>query len=96
MISEFRKGLAGWDAEGIIEKFLFFSNSFVLFSYFDSVLLLIMSLISAIKQRMEKDVDEVGKIARLAKSKVEQLEKDVILFLVSSTLAVLHIKCSHF
>lgn len=45
---------------------------------------------------MEKDVDEVGKIARLAKSKVEQLEKDVILFLVPSTLAVPHIKCSHF
>eukprot|EP00268_Persea_americana_P000249 TRINITY_DN10099_c0_g1_i1.p1 TRINITY_DN10099_c0_g1~~TRINITY_DN10099_c0_g1_i1.p1 ORF type:complete len:283 (+),score=69.21 TRINITY_DN10099_c0_g1_i1:235-1083(+) len=34
------------------------------------------SAMKAIKQRMEKDVDEVGKIARLAKSKVEQLEKD--------------------
>ncbi|XP_043702362.1 syntaxin-132-like [Telopea speciosissima] len=30
----------------------------------------------AIKQRMEKDLDEVGKIARLVKSKIEQLDKD--------------------
>ncbi|KAK1296733.1 hypothetical protein QJS10_CPB15g02167 [Acorus calamus] len=30
----------------------------------------------AIKQRMEKDIDEVGKIARLAKVKVEELDKD--------------------
>ncbi|XP_020091668.1 syntaxin-132 [Ananas comosus] len=30
----------------------------------------------AIKQRMEKDIDEVGKIARLAKSKLEELDKD--------------------
>ncbi|XP_042512483.1 syntaxin-132-like [Macadamia integrifolia] len=30
----------------------------------------------AIKQRMEKDVDEVGKIARLVKSKIEELDKD--------------------
>ncbi|KAM7524343.1 hypothetical protein LguiA_014245 [Lonicera macranthoides] len=30
----------------------------------------------AIKQRMEKDVDEVGKIARLIKSKIEELDKD--------------------
>nr|XP_029116257.1 syntaxin-132 isoform X6 [Elaeis guineensis] len=30
----------------------------------------------AIKQRMEKDIDEVGKIARLAKSKVEELDKE--------------------
>ncbi|KAG9445202.1 hypothetical protein H6P81_016542 [Aristolochia fimbriata] len=30
----------------------------------------------AIKQRMEKDVDEVGKIARLAKTKIEELDRD--------------------
>eukprot|EP00262_Sarcandra_glabra_P019025 TRINITY_DN7016_c0_g1_i1.p1 TRINITY_DN7016_c0_g1~~TRINITY_DN7016_c0_g1_i1.p1 ORF type:complete len:308 (-),score=73.52 TRINITY_DN7016_c0_g1_i1:215-1138(-) len=30
----------------------------------------------AIKQRMERDVDEVGKIARLAKSKLEELDRD--------------------
>ncbi|OAY73272.1 putative syntaxin-131 [Ananas comosus] len=30
----------------------------------------------AIKQRMEKDIDEVGKIAHLAKSKLEELDKD--------------------
>ncbi|XP_055807941.1 syntaxin-132 [Solanum dulcamara] len=30
----------------------------------------------AIKQRMEKDVDEVGKIARLIKSKIEELDKE--------------------
>ncbi|XP_043718492.1 syntaxin-132-like [Telopea speciosissima] len=29
-----------------------------------------------IKQRMEKDVDEVGKVARLVKSKIEELDKD--------------------
>jgi hypothetical protein len=26
---------------------------------------------------MEKDIDEVGKIARMAKTKVDELEKDV-------------------
>jgi hypothetical protein len=30
-----------------------------------------------VKKRMEKDVNEVTKVARLAKSKVEQLNKDV-------------------
>ncbi|XP_058077385.1 syntaxin-132 [Magnolia sinica] len=34
------------------------------------------SAMKAIKQRMEKDVDEVGKIARFAKSKLEQLDRD--------------------
>nr|AIX10971.1 syntaxin [Albuca bracteata] len=34
------------------------------------------SSMKAIKQRMEKDIDEVGKIARLAKSKVEELDRD--------------------
>ncbi|KAG1365169.1 Syntaxin-132 [Cocos nucifera] len=32
----------------------------------------------AIKQRMEKDIDEVGKIARQAKSKLEELDKETI------------------
>ncbi|KAL2534495.1 putative Syntaxin [Abeliophyllum distichum] len=30
----------------------------------------------AIKKRMEKDVDEVGKIARLIKSKIEELDRE--------------------
>lgn len=30
----------------------------------------------AIKQRMEKDIDEVGKIARFVKSKIEELDRD--------------------
>ncbi|XP_068651003.1 syntaxin-132 [Aristolochia californica] len=34
------------------------------------------ALMKAIKQRMEKDVDEVGKIALLAKSKIEELDRD--------------------
>nr|GMC97722.1 syntaxin-132-like [Ipomoea batatas] len=34
------------------------------------------SSMKGIKQRMEKDVDEVGKIARLIKSKIEELDKD--------------------
>nr|CAB3455760.1 unnamed protein product [Digitaria exilis] len=34
------------------------------------------SSMKAIKQRMEKDIDEVGKIARQAKTKVDELEKD--------------------
>jgi len=38
-------------------------------------------LVAAIKQRMEKDIDEVGKIARLAKAKVEELDRDVCCFL---------------
>lgn len=37
----------------------------------------IYSFFTAIKQRMEKDIDEVGKIARQAKTKVDELEKDV-------------------
>lgn len=31
----------------------------------------------AIKQQMQKDIDEAGKIARLAKSKLEELDQDV-------------------
>jgi len=30
-----------------------------------------------VKKRMDKDINEVTKVARLAKSKVEQLNKDV-------------------
>lgn len=40
----------------------------------------------AIKQRMQKDVDEVQKIARAIKSKIEELDKDVWLLLLCSTL----------
>ncbi|VAH30479.1 unnamed protein product [Triticum turgidum subsp. durum] len=36
------------------------------------------SAMKAIKQRMEKDIDEVGKIARMAKTKVDELEKDLL------------------
>lgn len=32
---------------------------------------------SAIKQRMEKDVDEVGKISRFIKGKIEELDREV-------------------
>lgn len=31
----------------------------------------------AIKQQMQKDIDEAGKTARLAKSKFEELDRDV-------------------
>ena len=31
----------------------------------------------AIKQRMEKDVDEVGKISRFIKGKIEELDREV-------------------
>ncbi|KAL6585573.1 hypothetical protein OROMI_002217 [Orobanche minor] len=34
------------------------------------------SSMKAIKERMEKDVDEVGRIARLIKSKIEELDKE--------------------
>ncbi|MQM01102.1 hypothetical protein Taro_033848 [Colocasia esculenta] len=34
------------------------------------------SAMKAIRQRMEKDIDEVGKIARIAKTKLEELDKD--------------------
>lgn len=36
-------------------------------------------LFSAIRKRMEKDVDEVGKIARNVKAKIEAINKDVSL-----------------
>ncbi|XP_078433163.1 syntaxin-132-like [Wolffia australiana] len=34
------------------------------------------SVMKAIKLRMEKDIDEVGKIARIAKSQIEELDKE--------------------
>lgn len=34
-------------------------------------------MFAAIKQRMEKDVDEVGKISRFIKSKIEDIDKEV-------------------
>ena len=39
-------------------------------------------LLVGIKQRMQKDIDEVGKIARLAKSKLEELDRDVCFVLL--------------
>lgn len=42
------------------------------------ILLIMMVLLSTvIKQRMEKEVDEVGKIARFVKSKIEELDREV-------------------
>lgn len=38
----------------------------------------------AIKQYMEKDIDEVRKIARLAKSKIDELDRDVMLLVAVS------------
>lgn len=38
----------------------------------------------AIKQRMEKDVDEVGKVARYVKTKVEELDREVSPFSAST------------
>lgn len=44
----------------------------------DIILLIMMVLLSTvIKQRMEKEVDEVGKVARLIKSKIEELDREV-------------------
>lgn len=43
-----------------------------------------MACTPAIKQRMEKDVDEVGKVARFVKSKVEELDKEVSHFAAST------------
>lgn len=34
-------------------------------------------MIAAIKKRMEKDVDEVGKIARNVKAKIEAINREV-------------------
>lgn len=36
--------------------------------------------IEAMKKRMEKDIDEVGKIARNVKARLEAINKEVILF----------------
>lgn len=43
-----------------------------------------MSCSPAIKQRMEKDVDEVGKVARSVKTKVEELDREVSSFAAST------------
>lgn len=37
-----------------------------------------MTLLSAIKKRMEKDIDEVGKIAHGVKTKIEAISRDVL------------------
>lgn len=37
----------------------------------------LVMLFVAIKQRMEKEVDEVGKVARSIKSKIEELDREV-------------------
>lgn len=41
---------------------------------------LIATSFTEIKKRMEKDVDEVGKIARNIRGKVEEINKDVLLY----------------
>lgn len=38
----------------------------------------VVKLFSAIKKKMEKDIDEVGKIARVVKAKIEAINKDVL------------------
>jgi hypothetical protein len=42
---------------------------------------------------MEKDIDEVGKIARMAKTKVDELEKDVchLALLANGIVLICHI-----
>lgn len=42
-----------------------------------SLLIMMVLLSTVIKQRMEKEVDEVGKVARLIKSKIEELDREV-------------------
>ncbi|XP_020096729.1 syntaxin-132-like isoform X2 [Ananas comosus] len=42
----------------------------------DSKLVTMAVAIREIKQRMKKDIDEVSRIARLAKSKIEEMDKD--------------------
>lgn len=51
----------------------------VVFSYhvWNSIMIVGVLLSAAIKQRMEKDVDEVGKVARSIKSKIEELDREV-------------------
>lgn len=49
----------------------------------------------AIKQRMEKDVDEVGKISRFIKAKIEELDKEVRL-LTTFILAICCPQSAHF
>lgn len=36
-------------------------------------------IVAAIKKRMEKDIDEVGKIARQVKAKIEAVNREVVL-----------------
>jgi hypothetical protein len=42
---------------------------------------------------MEKDIDEVGKVSRYIKSKVEELDKEVRPFLLFSALYYLGCSC---
>lgn len=48
----------------------------------------------AIKKRMEKDVDEVQKVSRLIKSKIEELDRDVRRFIFLEKLAILEMRQS--
>lgn len=62
--------------------YLFILFTIIIVSHFDICKLWeteTIALISAIKKRMEKDIDEVGKIARGVKGKLEAISKDVIL-----------------
>jgi len=40
-----------------------------------------ITLFSGIKKRMEKDIDEVGKIAHGVKTKIEAINRDVLSYL---------------
>lgn len=62
------------------DNFIICKNLFLLLRHFS----LRAVVISAIKKRMEKDIDEVGKIARNVKGKLEAVNKDVILDLLQN------------
>ena len=42
-----------------------------------------MTLFSGMKKRMEKDIDEVGKIAHGVKTKIEAINRDVLIYWVN-------------
>ncbi|MQL93151.1 hypothetical protein Taro_025791, partial [Colocasia esculenta] len=47
----------------------------------------------AIRQQMENDIDEVGKIARIAKTKVEELDKDICALYINVISAFTYVIC---
>jgi len=45
-----------------------------------------ITLLSGIKKRMEKDIDEVGKIAHGVKTKIEAINRDVLSYWLNIVL----------